>query len=457
MKVLLSAYSCDPGGGSEPGIGWNWARAVAAEGHTVTVVTRSVNRPKIDSYLERTKCEGLDFIFCDLSNAWQRLYKLPLGNYLYYLLWQKHAARKCLEAHRNEKFDLVHHITWGSFRVPSFMGALGIPFIFGPVAGGEDTPVKLRFGLGWRGRAWDWVRRLSNRLMSLWMRPTYSAASMIVATTEETRNKIPVRFQSKTFVCQAVGVDPSAFDPSEARQSKDATSKRTARLEALFVGRLLAWKGLHLLIRALAETNTRPEDIRLSIVGSGNDIKRLRRLSRRLKVEDQIAWISWMDRGQLLRTYVDFDLFAFTSLHDSGGAAVLEAMTYGLPVLSLDCGGPGVLVTEDCGRIIKTADLTEGQVVASIASNLKALLGDPLLVSELSKGAERRVASLTWKANVKSVYYGADCVVPAVLHTVRQGPNSQKASAANGQLGSGEDTGRCFPGRPQDAISVQTQ
>ena len=58
MKVLLSAYSCDPGGGSEPGIGWNWARAVAAEGHTVTVVTRSVNRPKIDSYLERTKCEG---------------------------------------------------------------------------------------------------------------------------------------------------------------------------------------------------------------------------------------------------------------------------------------------------------------------------------------------------------------------------------------------------------------
>ena len=41
LKVLLSAYACEPNKGSEPGVGWNWLIEIAKLNHKVTVITRS--------------------------------------------------------------------------------------------------------------------------------------------------------------------------------------------------------------------------------------------------------------------------------------------------------------------------------------------------------------------------------------------------------------------------------
>jgi hypothetical protein len=123
MKVLLSAYSCLPGGGSEPGIGWNWAQCIAANGNDVSVITRSVNRTEIEKFTRDNAVEQVRFIFHDLPKPLDKIYKLPFGNYCFYFLWQYTAAERALKLHRTESFDLVQHITWGSFRVPSFMGA----------------------------------------------------------------------------------------------------------------------------------------------------------------------------------------------------------------------------------------------------------------------------------------------------------------------------------------------
>ena len=50
MKILVSAYACEPGKGSEPGAGWLWARA-AARRHEVWVLTRANNREAIEAAL----------------------------------------------------------------------------------------------------------------------------------------------------------------------------------------------------------------------------------------------------------------------------------------------------------------------------------------------------------------------------------------------------------------------
>ena len=47
FKILLSAYACEPGKGSEPGVGWNWAREIANRGYEVFVLTRENNKKKI--------------------------------------------------------------------------------------------------------------------------------------------------------------------------------------------------------------------------------------------------------------------------------------------------------------------------------------------------------------------------------------------------------------------------
>jgi len=117
-----------------------------------------------------------------------------------------------------------------------------------------------------------------------------------------------------------------------------------------------------------------------------------------------------MTRGELLRNYSSFNLMAFTSLHDSGGTAALEAMLRGLPVLCLDLGGPGVLLDESSGKVITVNSKNEDEVVDSIREFLEAASSDPILLRRLSEGARARVSSLTWDANVKRVY----CEIPAL-------------------------------------------
>ena len=50
LKILLSAYACEPNKGSEPEVGWQWALNLSEEGHDVYVITRTNNRRNIDSY-----------------------------------------------------------------------------------------------------------------------------------------------------------------------------------------------------------------------------------------------------------------------------------------------------------------------------------------------------------------------------------------------------------------------
>jgi glycosyltransferase involved in cell wall biosynthesis len=404
-KILLSAHSCAPGAGSEPGIGWNWAQAIAAGGHQVTVITRAVNRTKIES-LCRGQCPNPQFVFHDLSPVVQKLCKLPLGNWGYYVLWQYTAAKRAAELHRTEKFDQVHHITWGSFRAPSFMGRLGIPFLFGPVGGGEDTPELLRKGMGWRGRFWDLLRRFSNRLLAVdpLMRSTYANASEILATTRETLLQIPPTYRQKARIQPAAGVVPTTAQNHWSKGALGSCRDRRATLEIVNVGRLVPYKGLHLALRALAALGEKLVAVRLTVIGAGYDAPRLKRMARQLNLGDSVKWIPWMPREDLLRTLSDFDLFLFPSLHDSGGMAVLEALSSGLPVVCLDLGGPSEFVDDTCGRVVQTSGADEGRVVAGIATSLVEFLEDPSKLEQLSKCATERAKFFTWQEHVRNVY-----------------------------------------------------
>jgi glycosyltransferase involved in cell wall biosynthesis len=400
VKILLSAYCCLPDEGSENAVGWNWAQCIGHRGHQVLVITRTVNRRKIESHIGLHPTRQVRYVYHDLPVA-RLLYGIPFGNYLYYIIWQWTAASLACRLHRTEHFELVQHITWASFRAPSFMGRLRIPFIFGPVGGGEDTPRNLRGGMGLRGRFLDAVRRMSNRLVKLGMSYTYSSADRILATTEETRASIPAIYRRKSLVRQAVGVELPVLEGHACDETDDGADRR---LKVVFAGRLMAWKGVHLLLRALERVRLGDTAVHLTVIGSGPDGKRLHKLSDRLGTGSKIAWVPWLERHKLLSTYRDFDLFAFPSLHDSGGLAVLEALSYGLPVLCLDVGGPAAVVDESCGCVIRTADASENDVVDAIARQFERIAAHRERLQELSHGAIARAARRGWQKVVDEVY-----------------------------------------------------
>jgi len=386
--------------------GWNWARGIAGCGHQAFVMTRAVNRNAIEKVCENDSIENPRFLFHDVPLAIQKLHRLPFGNSVHYLLWQYTAANVALRVHAKEKFDLVQHVSLGNCRFPSFMWKLGVPFVFGPVGGGEDTPKQLRRGLGLRGRVFDLLRRLSTSLLtrSPLMKSTYAHATQIVATSGETLRAIPAHYRQKGRVQQAIGIGPSSTHTSAGRSSPLPPMVRRAGLNLLFAGRLKPWKGLHLGLRALAALGPQEQNIHLTVVGFGSDESRLRRLAHRLSLEQSLHWVPWMNMEDLIQLYPKFDLFLFPSLHDSGGMAVLEAMSFGLPVLCLDLGGPGISVDSTCGFAISTGQHTEEELVRLMSGCLSQLLSNPAILESLSVGARRRAGCLSWQSAVANTY-----------------------------------------------------
>jgi glycosyltransferase involved in cell wall biosynthesis len=401
MKLLLSAYACEPHKGSEPSVGWNWAQALMRRQYEVHVITRSNNRPGIEDFL-RDSHSPLKFAYFDLPR-WTRIWKRwPGGLYLYYLLWQIGAYRLAKKLHSIQQFDRVQHVTFASCRQPSFMGCLGIPFIFGPVGGGETMPAQFRKGIPLTARMAEAGRNLGSVLIA-WdplMRLTFSSAHIIACTTHETMARIPLRFRAKCIVQPAIGID----ERNIADQTEVTLESTRPYPQFLFVGRLLYWKGVHLLIRAMAEVRKAVPEARLKIIGDGNDRAWLEAVAREAGVNDPVEWLSAKPHDEVLREYQESLAFVFPSLHDSGGMVVLEALAAAVPVICMDLGGPGAIVSSSCGIVVKSESATEASVVRSLAEAMILLATNPELRTRMSTNALIRAKQLTWDVAANALY-----------------------------------------------------
>jgi glycosyltransferase involved in cell wall biosynthesis len=398
-KILLSAFACRPDRGSEPGVGWHWAVELVRQGHDVWVLTQSENRPAIESELRERPVPNLRVLYYRLPSwiGWWR--KGARGIHLYYVLWQWGAYHVAKRWHVQEHFDLVHHITFGVVRHPSLMGNLGIPFIFGPVGGGEWAPWRLRKGYGFRGWIWDSLRDSLNILVKfdplMWR--TFRHANRIVVTSAQTQRLIPCRFWHKVQIHLAIGIECEPKDATLQQQSNRPFS-------LLYVGRFLFWKGMHLGLPAFAELLKHVPEARLTLVGQGPDEARWRQLAVYLGITARIEWIAWVERTQLSDLYARHDVLLFPILRDSGGMVVLEAMAYGLPVVCLDLGGTGRMVDESYGRVIPTQGRSVTDVIEHLGDALVALAANQDLRNKLRSGALERVQEYTWAKVVRQVY-----------------------------------------------------
>lgn len=406
LRILLSAYACEPGKGSEPGVGWNWALALVRRGHEVWVLTRCNNRAAIEHTLANgnlSDLKKLHFIYYDVPKWMSWWKKGGRGVHFYYFLWQWGAYFLAKKWHREIKFELVHHVTFVSVRQPSFMGNLGIPFIFGPVAGGESTPWRLRKNFGLRGWMTDAIRDLTNLMVCYdpFMLMTFSQARHIYATSEQTRKLITQRYQEKTSVQLAIALEQkNTYELAEGEFSK--INKSSVRL--LYVGNFLDLKGMQLGMPAFAKLLKVTPNARLTMVGKGPDEAFWRHMAKQIGIDKQIDWVPWVRQSELVQIYCSHDVMLFPSLRDSGGMVVLEAMSHGLPVVCLKLGGPGVLVDDSCGRAVDVAGTDVETAISKLAEALIELAASPVLRKSLGVGAQHKAKELTWDAAVSSIY-----------------------------------------------------
>lgn len=408
LRILLSAYACEPERGSEPGIGWQWATRLARCGHEVHVLTRANNADAIQRAMTAEPIPTLHFVYFDLP-AWARFWKRGgRGVQLYYFLWQLATFPLASRLHRRIKFDVVHHLTFGVFRQPSCLAFLDAPFVFGPVGGGERAPFSLRSGLPLLARTREFVRDLANvyaRVDPL-LRTVFKRATKILCKTEETRSCVPRAYRAQCEVFLEIGTEQNAGKAMPHRHGS-ATMPQAGSLRVLYVGRLIYLKGLHLALPAFAHLLQTHPGSRFTIVGSGPQADELRRLTQQLNIEHAVEWVEWLPRTQVLETYPQHDVFLFPSFHDSSGNAVLEAMTAGLPVVCLKRGGPAAIVDSFSGICIEAAQ--PAAAIQHLGDALRLLANNPSLREHLARGAFARANNyFSWRNQVErmnALYY----------------------------------------------------
>jgi glycosyltransferase involved in cell wall biosynthesis len=121
-------------------------------------------------------------------------------------------------------------------------------------------------------------------------------------------------------------------------------------------------------------------------------------------VAQNVRFVPWLSQHELFDLYQTHDLFVFPSMHDSGGTVVVEALSFGLPVICLDIGGPAQIVTSSSGVVVPTTGRDTAQVAAEMADEILRLVGSRRLLEQLSEGAKSRAAEFTVSRRVEAFY-----------------------------------------------------
>lgn len=150
-SLIVSAYACEPLKGSEPAVGWNWVLQLARR-NRVHVITRANNQEVIEAHLPYDVSENLIWHYYDTPAFIRRLKKRDKGLYFYNFCWQIGIVGVARRIAQNEHIDYAIHLTFGSIWMPTFLPFLNIPFIWGPVGGGECVPRSFLRVLPWKQR-----------------------------------------------------------------------------------------------------------------------------------------------------------------------------------------------------------------------------------------------------------------------------------------------------------------
>lgn len=397
MKVLMSAYTCYPGG-SEPGVGWNWVKYMSRI-HDVWVISVEENREHIEAALKEDPMRNVTWIYCDIPRVLRFWKKGLRGVHLHYCLWQIKVYFVAKKLHHKIKFDVTHHVTYCNCWMPSFLGYLNVPFIFGPVGGGETAPAVFFRTFSWRGRIYEVGRTVARWIGEniFFAKAASRRARLVLATTKETKARL------EKAECRDVRIMPESALSAEEIETLGRTECRVGKGFRLFsAGRLLHWKGIHLALEAFRDLIERFPDSEYWIAGDGPEKERLRQLADDLGVSGRVAFLGGIDRQACLKKLAECDVFIHPSLHDSGGWATIEAMAAGRPVICLDLGGPAVRVTTRTG--IKVPATTPQKTTKDMAAAMIRFAEDCELRKEMGDAGKKRVAEhFNWESKVEKM------------------------------------------------------
>ncbi|WP_270933770.1 glycosyltransferase family 4 protein [Falsiroseomonas oryzae] len=387
MRILLIGHGCAPESGSEPGSTWNWA-AHLAKANDVWVITHAYFQPQIERYLAHTPIPRLRFVYTGRLGWWDPL-RLPSSRWirLHYVAWQRRVMRLAAELDAVHDFDLMHHVGWGTVSAPPRLWRLDKPFIWGPLGGGQTTPWRLLSSFG-RAIPSELLRTLRVSLMPMTpaVRRAASRAAAVFSANHETTSVLRQAGAAAPRLFADVGV------PRHLLQDPPPPRPKAGPFVVLWAGRIEARKGIGLCLD-VARRVAAP-DVRFVIAGDGPLAKAAQRQAERLRLRDRVTFLGPRPWPELQTLHRSAHVFLFTSVRDTFGNVVPEALAGGAPVICIDHQGVGAHLTAEAAMKVPVG--WPAQVAAAMAHVIDNLAADRERLSEMSAAARRHAEDFAW-------------------------------------------------------------
>lgn len=389
MKILINSYACSPYKGSEPGMGWNFVKNLSKL-HELHIITESKFQKDLDKYFienpNEKKYYNFYFIKRKRHNILRKIY--PPSYYWFYKKWQKKVFTFSQELDKTCHFDIIHQLNMIGYREPGYLYKLGKPFVWGPISGFNITPWSLLSSMGIYGYIFYFCRNMINLYQMHYnkrIKTAISSSNALISATKDDHDKILKLWGKNSIIIPEVGFTPSNKSITPCR--------RNGKLKICWSGLHIPRKSLNLLLEAINLCKNKA-NIELHIIGDGECNAKWKKMANKLQINNAI-WYGWVDRVKAINIMQSSHLFAITSLSDATSTVLLEALSLGLPVVTLNHLGFANVVTEKCG--IKIDLNSKKQLINDLSNAIDNLYENEELRLNLAEGAISRSKEFSWE------------------------------------------------------------
>lgn len=403
-KVLALAPYCDGTDVGEAHCAYMWIKELSKRADVTLLSLQRAGRKPVQDQLADVKV--LTRPEPGWTGRFERLNAMAKLSYFSFYRWAVREIRSQLKG--GVHYDVAHQFSPIALRFPSPLRKFSIPYVLGPLGGSLSTPGAFQAECG--SASWYTHFRQFDRVrlgIDPFLKSTYRRASAVLGVAP--------------YVAELIGENrPHCFDVMselgvERLNSMDQKRFSSGRFRMLHVGRGVRTKGLRDCIRALNLLRDVP-GIHLDVAGKGEEMAICETLAKELDLSHLVTFHGQVSRAEVDRLYAAADVFCFPSFREPSGSVVFEALSFGLPVIVADRGGPGHVVDDSCGfKIAVTEPKLFAQQIASAARTLAAM---PELRRRLSIGAIEKMTEIgLWPAKIERLLSLYQQITDSTLHS----------------------------------------
>jgi glycosyltransferase involved in cell wall biosynthesis len=397
LKILISCYACSPVRGSEPGMGWSFVLGLSKQHEVHVIVEKEKWEKDINAYLQLHPNNNLKFYFIQkqrnrfLRKIW------PPSYYWYYKIWQKEALALAEKLEDKENFDAVHQLNMVGYREPGFLWEMKKPFVWGPIGGTENVPWKLFSLFNFSGKVFYGGRNIINSFQTKYLkRPKLAAQhkqATLIAATPDIKKAIKKLWKSDAVIIPEIG----AVDFPQIHINKRSPKEP---LKIIWSGQHTSGKALPILLKSLALLN---KNIlwELHVLGVGAETKNWKNLANHLKINNNCVWYGWLEKKEAFNVMKNGHFLAITSLKDLTSSVIIEGISLGLPIVTLDHCGFSFVVDDTCG--IKIPVDNPDKIFINFKIAVAKLYQNENYRLTLAEGALKRAQDFSWEKKIEQL------------------------------------------------------